>query len=229
MTLTNANVPRAPGAPASPQAPAPTSQPAVAVQTAPPKPQVDVKLPVAEVPEAQLPVFDQPMIRAVPLSDPDFDGIKPKNPAHKLYWANRGHQNGLRVGYRQAQGFRLANKNDVLNCPEFMIDPTGQIVNGDRVLMIIGKNAYEGALLNNHNKAIRRGSKFGQISMNWVELPDGQIVPADSNGNPIDVMQATLNEVRATPANKAKIKSFVPAAAEINAILNSAESGPQKP
>lgn len=205
-----------------------------------PQPGQTPKIPVPEVPkasiatqeaaiagEAQLPVYDQPTIKAVPLSDPDFDGIQPKNPAHKLYWANRGHQNGIRVGYRQAQGFRLANVNDVKNCPKFMVDPSGQIINGDRVLMIIGRNAYEGALLNNHNKAIRRQNKFGQISQNWVELPDGRIVPADSNKNPIDVVQATLGEVNASAKNRAKISSFVPPPSEINALLGS--EGPQKP
>jgi len=150
---------------------------------------------------------------------------------HTLYWANRGHQNGHRVNYRAAQGFRLARKEDVANLPVnddgfcSLIDPTGQIVNGDLVLMIIGKNAYEGALLNNHNKAIRRGNKFGQVHQNWKEGPGGELIPADQ---PTDVVAATLSEVRASSGQKAKISSFVPSQSEIDGLLAN-NSVPEKP
>lgn len=170
------------------------------------------------------------VITARPLGDPDMANLKPKNPMHVLYWANRGYQNGFRVNYRIAQKFRLARKEDVANLPLddkgncFMIDPTGAIVDGDRVLMIIGRNAYEGALLHNHNSAIRRGNKFGQIHQNWKEDGNGNLIPAQ----PVDVVKSTIDEVRATPGQKAKIQSFVPAAAEIEALVNQA-SAPEKP
>jgi hypothetical protein len=129
------------------------------------------------------------------------------------------------VGYRQAQGFRLANIHDVENCPKFMIDPSGQIIHGDRVLMIIGKNAYEGALLNNHNKGIRRVNKFGQIHTNWREDGQGNLIP---NDQPVDVMQATLAEVRSSPAARAKIQSFVPGQEQVESLLRS-PSQPEQP
>lgn len=212
MTLTNANVPQGPATPPKTvAAPTPQAKPTQA-QPQPPVPDpVDPNIPVDEIQE---PVYDLPKIRAVPLGNPDFDDIKPKNPMHQLRWVNRFYQNGFRVGYHSAQGFRPAKKADVLNCPPHMIDPTGVIVNGDRILMIIGKNAYHGALLHNHNQAIRRGSKFGQVHQNWREDGKGNLTPVDE---PTDVMQATLNEVRASQANKSKIRSFIPAPDELSA------------
>jgi hypothetical protein len=153
---------------------------------------------------------------------------------HQLYWSNRGYQNGYRTNYRTAQGFRLARKEDAYLAgpggtqtpvPDSMIDPTGAIVNGDLVLMIIGKNAYQGALLNNHNKAVRRANKFGQVHQNWKEGPNGELIPVDA---PTDVVQATLGEVRASPAQKAKINAYIPGQAELDAALN-APSVPEKP
>lgn len=190
--------------------------------------------PVAAAQPAQLPVHDTPIIKAVPLADPDFSNLLPRNGMHQLYWANRTYQNGFRTNYRMAQGFRLARKEDAYlggpggartPVPESMIDPTGAIVNGDLVLVIIGKNAYQGALLNNHNKAIRRANKFGQVHQNWKEGPGGELVPVDG---PTDVVQATLGEVRASPSQRSKVSSFVPGAAELNAALDSA-SVPEKP
>lgn len=171
------------------------------------------------------------IIKARPLGDPDMANLRPKNPMHILYWANRTYQNGFRVNYRIAQRFRLARKDDIANLPLddkgncYLIDPTGAIVDGDRVLMIIGKNAYEGALLHNHNSAIRRGNKFGQVHQNWKEDGEGNLVPIDQ---PTDVVRATVDEVRATPQNKQKIRSFVPGPAEIEGMLGSS-SVPEKP
>lgn len=185
----------------------------------------------AAPPTAQLPVYDSSIIKAVPLADPDFSNLRPKNPMHRLYWSNRGYQNGFRVNYRQAQGFRLARKEDLANLPldehgnSYMCDPSGAIINGDLVLMIIGKNAYEGALLHNHNQAIRRGSRFGQVHQNWKTGPNGELVPV---GEPTDVVRATIDETRASPMQKAKIRAFVPGAAELEGMLGDA-SVPEKP
>lgn len=187
-------------------------------------------LPVQDIPTAQLPVHDTLTIVARPLNDPDFASLRPKNPMHKLYWANRGHQNGFRVNYRVAQGFRLARKEDVANLPLnedgscSMVDPSGQITNGDLVLMIIGRNAYEGALLHNHNTAIRRGNKFGQVHQNWKDDGQGNLVPVE---NPTDVVRSTIDEVRASSHQKQKIRSFIPGQAEIDGLL--ADSKEVKP
>lgn len=218
-TITSANLPKPTVSSMQANAPAGMQNPA---QTSPPKP---VETPVDDV------YMGPSVIKARPLGDPDMANLKPKNPMHVLYWANRSYQNGFRVNYRIAQKFRLARKEDVANLPIdengncFMIDPTGAIVDGDRVLMIIGKNAYEGALLHNHNTAIRRGNKFGQVHQNWREDANGNLVPVDEA---TDVVRATVNEVRASPVQKAKVNSFVPGAAEIDALLGNA-STPQKP
>jgi hypothetical protein len=174
----------------------------------------------AHVPKAPAPVIPASVmapkaIVAKPLNDPEFMGIIPANPMHHLYWANREHQNGVRVGYRLAQGFRLAKKDDVRNCPEFMIDPSGQIIYGDLVLMLIGKDMYQGALLHNHNKAVRRVNKFGQFETN-------------ETGKPLDVMAATLSETGAPAGQQAKIRSFVPGQGDLSSVFENA-SVPEKP
>jgi len=197
-------------------------QPAPPVNTSSIPAPSGIRPPVQVVDESgQLPVYDGPTIVARPLGDPDMANLRPKNPMHVLYWANRGYQNGFRVNYRIAQKFRLARKEDVENLPLdedgkcFMIDPTGAIVDGDRVLMIIGRNAYEGALLHNHNSAIRRGHKFGQVHQNWRENSDGSLTPVDK---PTDAVRATVDEVRGSPLNKSKISSFVPTPAELESL-----------
>lgn len=199
----------------TPQVPKTPTITSAQVPVAPTKPQTP----------AQLPVFDGPIIVARALADPDFMAMAPVNPMHQLYWANRGYQNGHRVNYRVAQGFRLARKEDVKNLPESMVDASGQIINGDLVLMIIGKNAYQGALLNNHNKAIRRERKFGQVHQNWKETADGELVP---NEEATDVVGATLSEVRASAAQRAKVSPFVPDPTSLDRIINS-NPAPEKP
>lgn len=189
-------------------------------------PPVNPTLTSAKVPQAQpqpqnpaaaaaVAAVPRMQIVAKPLSDPEFLGLRPKNSMHQLYWANRGHQNGIRVNYRHAQGFRMAKKEDLIECPDFMVDVTGQLIYGDLVLMLIGKAEYQGALLHNHNKAIRRVNKFGAFETN-------------ETGQPIDVMKATLDETRASAGQKAKIRPFTPGSSELSALMDQA-SAPEKP
>lgn len=104
-------------------------------------------------------------IVAKPLSSPDFLGVKAKDPAKSVRWVNRMYENGHRVDVHAAQGFEIAKPDEVLKLDGTPIPPSivknGQIVFGDLICMILPKPDYYGALLNNHNKAVRRLTRSG--------------------------------------------------------------------
>lgn len=112
--------------------------------------------PAAAAPTAAPPV----KIVAKPLSSPDFLDLKPKNPAISIRWVNRGHENGHRVDVHSAQGFEIAKPEDIEKLPPSLVKD-GQIIYGDLILMKLPKADYYGALLNNHNKAVRRLQRGG--------------------------------------------------------------------
>ena len=104
-------------------------------------------------------------IVAKPLSSPDFLGIKAKDPAFSVRWVNRMYENGHRVDVHIAQGFEIAKPDQVV-CLDGKPVPAslcknGQLIYGDLVAMILPKADYLGALLNNHNKAVKRVRKVG--------------------------------------------------------------------
>jgi len=121
----------------------------------------------ADAPQA-VPAVNAPgigKIVAKPLSSPDFLGIKAKNPAMSVRWVNRLYENGYRVDVHAAQGFEIAKPEDVVTLEGKPVPPSlvknGQLIFGDLICMILPKPDYFGALLNNHNKAVRRLRKVG--------------------------------------------------------------------
>lgn len=102
--------------------------------------------------------FDEGSIVARPLELPNELDMKPVDPAKSLRWVQRVAGGGMRYEQCLAMGFSNAKIEDIQN--KFLKDGAsikdGSIIRGDLILMIIDRARYEGALLWNHQSAVRR-------------------------------------------------------------------------
>ena len=140
-----------------PQAPPPPGQkpPVVtgAGSSTPPKP-VDT----TEVFE----VDDSPIV-AKPLTNPDFTGVKLKNPNLAARWINRLAAGGIRYQQMESAGFVPVVPSDCV--PKTLagtLVKDGHIIYGDLILCKIAKKDYEGALKYNVEMANARIRKVAQ-------------------------------------------------------------------
>lgn len=106
-------------------------------------------------------------IVARPLQMPDFVSLKPKNKNIRLRWINfkvGRDQSTLRYDQALAQGYENAHVSDLVSCPQAYIKDGGsKVINGDVILMKIGRAAYDGAKLYNRQKAERLVSRSGKL------------------------------------------------------------------
>jgi hypothetical protein len=165
---------------------APTSSPAITSKN----------LPTPPAPATVTVEHDGSPIVAAPLVTPDFTNLKKKNPNIDLRWVNRvaGREElgseGARYGHMKAMGFVNATVNDVEVPPHLLHN--GAIVQGDLILMKIDRRIYQGALLDNANKARARTTPRSFLNAGSKQIHDA------------------LNEVPGTTENRRKIQPFIP-------------------
>jgi len=111
-------------------------------------------------------------IVARPLTTPDFINMQPKNKNMKFRWGNRSvgdKESRLRINELIARGFRPAKPEDVegwdkdpekSKVPDSLVI-NGQILYGDLMLLIISRQAYDGAIKYNEQTAKMRVQKRG--------------------------------------------------------------------
>jgi hypothetical protein len=118
-----------------------------------------------------------PDIQARPLSLPDFINVKAKNPNISLRWVNRAV--GLagstqRLDEMVYAGFEPATPVDVCmaNGQPIMnnLIKDGKIIRGDLMLMKISRQAYEGALKYNWERAVQRLHPGKQLATGQSQL-----------------------------------------------------------
>lgn len=163
-------------------------------------------------PGASMPVTEAVLpddqIEARPLMAPDFINYKPRNPNHSLRWVNFSvgeKASSLRYEQAQAQGFQNAALTDVSLAtpvaPSYVRDGGSKIINGDLILMKIGRAAYKGALKYKDQQAVKLASKTEtkKESLNRVQ-----------------------HDIAATGAPKellSQVRPFVPSDAEVDGLV----------
>lgn len=148
-----------------------------------------------------------PNIQARPLSLPDFINVKAKNPNISLRWVNRavGVQGSTqRLDEMIYAGFEPVRPDEVCmpNGKPLMTNliKDGKIIRGDLILMKISREAYEGALKYNWERAVQRLHPGKQLATGRAELNKA----VAEKGVPRNVM----------PTLSAKLQAFQPGMSE---------------
>jgi hypothetical protein len=156
-------------------------------------------------------------IEAKPLRAPSFVNLRHKNPNMSIYLGNRAvgeKESGLRYDQLIAMGFIPAKPEEVetipmdgkpaLPCPPSIVRD-GRIMYGDLILLKIPREDYVGALKWNEQNARLRVKRPGVSIEGDTQGSDGRIQP-----------QNTLADLENNARLKGKIKSYVPALAEVD-------------
>lgn len=122
-----------------------------------------------------------PGIVARPLQLPDFVNVKHKNPGLSLRWVNRSvgvKESTQRLDEMIYAGFRPVRPDEILQVdqggrtrpimPNLIKD--GKVIRGDLILMCIEREAYEGALKYNWERAVARLHPERQLATGQKQL-----------------------------------------------------------
>jgi len=141
-------------------------------------------------------------IEARPLHMPNLLDVKPVSPEITFRWGHRLAGEGLRYQQLIYAGFLPAEPKDVKDVPQMLVKD-GKVIYGELILMKIATKLYQGALLHNHNTAIRRGDRFKTT---------------DNDGNEIKRTARVDAAIQnAPPALRNKLRAFVPSTEELKA------------
>lgn len=156
-----------------------------------------------------------PDITARPLSLPDFIHLRPKNPNISLRWVNRSV--GLagstqRLDEMVYAGFVPALPADVVmpNGAPVMANliKEGKIIRGDLMLMKISREAYDGALKYNWERAVSRLHPARQLSTGAAQLKKA-IAERGVPGSVMPTLKQKLQAFRPGTEEKTADPSFL--------------------
>jgi hypothetical protein len=173
-------------------------------------PAVPVK-PIEPQSETQIP---ESQIIAKPLRQPNFIGIRPKNPNLSGYWGNRAvgeKESGLRYDQLISMGFRPAKPDELImmngqDVPNSLIHEA-RVIYGDLIFLVIPRTEYVGALKWNAESAVRRVRKLGQYQKTGVD----DVKSEESRRQPNSAVDGVIH---GKAAQEGKVAVYIPNLAE---------------
>jgi len=197
------------------------SEPTITNKNLPPSQQAAPggKGPVLPPPGPVIAVIPWDDIEARPLRAPSVTNLFPVNPNLCLYFGNRAvgaQESTMRYDQLLSMGFIPAKPEDVywvnpengkrMPCPTSLCRD-GRIMNGDTILLKIGRREYVGALKWNAESAARRVRRFGTVTT----TPGGTNVKADGGrGSSGSAFTGLPQRVKTHEGRTGIVQAYVP-------------------